>query len=411
MIIGGSNSSTSDTSAEAAVAELEDLNASLDDVNTVLGAEGTSPPAISGNGITGYVRSIYDKLVASNASVAAIQTTTATTNAHLAYIEATQDTANGLLGDIKSQGIAVNVNTDTLETLSGTSNANTAGIRTDLATELAKLEQIRAAIVSTLVVPGSVSVSNFPATQPVSAASLPLPSGAATSANQATSATGITQLHTDNGSEGSAPPALNGVGAAGVLGYLRTQLDKLQTIATQLASSIAVTQSGSWQVSGTSGSSATDSWADGSSRLPVISQNMGYNGTSWERRRSNTLAITLDGFIARTVSANGTSGTNYNGNGAAFSINVTAVSGTLPVLVVRVQFSPNNTDWYDLDTTNAQTANITGISTNTLVVYPGIPSVVNRSCNGVLPRFVRMAWTISGTTPSFTFSTSAGYIV
>jgi hypothetical protein len=39
----------------------------------------------------------------------------------------------------------------------------------------------------TQTITGSVSVSNFPATQPVSAASLPLPTGAATSSEQTTS--------------------------------------------------------------------------------------------------------------------------------------------------------------------------------------------------------------------------------
>lgn len=45
---------------------------------------------------------------------------------------------------------------------------------------LAKVEAVRALLAATLTIAGSVSVSNFPATQPISAASLPLPSGAAT---------------------------------------------------------------------------------------------------------------------------------------------------------------------------------------------------------------------------------------
>lgn len=42
---------------------------------------------------------------------------------------------------------------------------------------------------------GSVSVSNFPATQPISASSLPLPTGASTSANQTTLGAQTTQLN------------------------------------------------------------------------------------------------------------------------------------------------------------------------------------------------------------------------
>lgn len=46
-----------------------------------------------------------------------------------------------------------------------------------------------------VAVSGSVSVSNFPATQPISVAALPLPSGAATSAYQATLESLIDTLH------------------------------------------------------------------------------------------------------------------------------------------------------------------------------------------------------------------------
>lgn len=44
---------------------------------------------------------------------------------------------------------------------------------------------------------GTVSVSNFPATQPISATALPLPTGAATSANQTSELTKLDTLHTD----------------------------------------------------------------------------------------------------------------------------------------------------------------------------------------------------------------------
>ena len=47
-----------------------------------------------------------------------------------------------------------------------------------------KLEAVRALLASPLAVGGTVSVGNFPATQAISAAALPLPAGAATSAGQ-----------------------------------------------------------------------------------------------------------------------------------------------------------------------------------------------------------------------------------
>lgn len=52
----------------------------------------------------------------------------------------------------------------------------------------------------TPVVSGSVSVTNFPATQPVSAVSLPLPSGASTAANQSTEIAALGTINTTLGS-------------------------------------------------------------------------------------------------------------------------------------------------------------------------------------------------------------------
>jgi hypothetical protein len=58
---------------------------------------------------------------------------------------------------------------------------------------------VATALAGTLTVGGSVAVSNLPATQPISAASLPLPTGAATSANQpALNADGGALAHVTN---------------------------------------------------------------------------------------------------------------------------------------------------------------------------------------------------------------------
>lgn len=53
---------------------------------------------------------------------------------------------------------------------------------------------LTASQITTLTPPGTVAVSNFPATQPVSASSLPLPSGASTSANQSTEITSLSSI-------------------------------------------------------------------------------------------------------------------------------------------------------------------------------------------------------------------------
>ena len=77
---------------------------------------------------------------------------------------------------------------------------------------------------TTQPVSGSVSVSNFPATQPISAVSLPLPTGASTSANQSTIISDLASILANQ---------TNGTQETQVTNFPTTQ---------------AVTQSGSWNV-------------------------------------------------------------------------------------------------------------------------------------------------------------------
>jgi len=69
-------------------------------------------------------------------------------------------------------------------------------------------------------------------------------------------------------------------------------------------------------------------------------------------------------------------------------ISVTAVSGTSPTLTVSLQFSWNNSTW-----TTANADETTAAITTTGTVQLTAPS------RGT---FVRAAWTVGGTTPSFT---------
>ena len=80
-----------------------------------------------------------------------------------------------------------------------------------------------------VIVTGSVSVTNFPATQPISAVSLPLPIGASTEAKQDTQITNQTSIINSLGTDGTAP----GVGT-GIRGWLNYIYNKL-------AASIAIT--------------------------------------------------------------------------------------------------------------------------------------------------------------------------
>ena len=54
-----------------------------------------------------------------------------------------------------------------------------------------------------VAVSGSVTVSNFPATQPISAISLPLPTGAATEST-------VSNINTNLGTDGANPPSISG---------------------------------------------------------------------------------------------------------------------------------------------------------------------------------------------------------
>lgn len=79
---------------------------------------------------------------------------------------------------------------------------------------------------------GSVSVSNFPATQPVSLATAPLPSGAATSANQLTANSSLSSIDTKlNGLATTTGQATGNNSLASIDGKITTSNSSLSTIA------------------------------------------------------------------------------------------------------------------------------------------------------------------------------------
>ena len=74
-------------------------------------------------------------------------------------------------------------------------------------------------------------------------------------------------------------------------------------------------------------------------------------------------------------------------------LTVTAVAGTTPSLAVVLEHSPDNTTWSTHSTFNAVTA-----------------AGTQRKVASGLDRYIRCSWTITGTTPSATFSV-AGELV
>jgi hypothetical protein len=113
----------------------------------------------------------------------------------------------------------------------------------------------------------------------------------------------------------------------------------------------------------------------------------------------------IDSAVVATASGSGQTWTNDGATGVIAWVNVTAVSGTTPSATFRLQWSPDlGTTWVDWDTTNLQSTAVTTATTVTLKAGPGLPVTANTSKNDVVPRRLRVAYTITGTTPSFTFS-------
>jgi hypothetical protein len=96
----------------------------------------------------------------------------------------------------------------------------------------------------------------------------------------------------------------------------------------------------------------------------------------------------LTGLAALTASGNSTSqdDTASSSNGLLAHLHITAVSGTTPSMTVTIEHSTNNSTWATLGSFSAATA----IGSQILNV------------SGTVNRYVRAAYTISGTTPSFT---------
>ena len=141
---------------------------------------------------------------------------------------------------------------------------------------------------------------------------------------------------------------------------------------------------------------------------PVQAGQILYNGSTWDRGRNNH-NVTVDASSAKTVTAAGTPGTNHNFAGMTLAVNVTLVSGTTPTMSLKVQISHDGSTWADL--AGAVLPSITGTGLYMLAIYPGVTPVANAAVSYPLPRIWRCYWTLGGTTPSFTFSTTASYVL
>lgn len=214
-----------------------------------------------------------------------------------------------------------------------------------------------AVTLASTTITGSVAVTGtfWQATQPVSAASLPLPTGAAT---ETTLAAVNTKLPTAAASaDGLTNPTVTQVGAAGLL----------------------------------------------------------FNGTTWDRQRNNFNTATGDSGT-KTASFNGATQTNYNARGAIITVQLGTVSGTSPTMAVQLQFALDaaGTNWANFGPASANATassqqimflvyptntSQTAGATPTNFTSPGVTQII--ALNAALPRLWRVVYSIGGTTPSF----------
>lgn len=124
-----------------------------------------------------------------------------------------------------------------------------------------------------------------------------------------------------------------------------------------------------------------------------------------------TTTVHPDASGARTASGSGNVIDVSSAKGGLFQVDVTAVTGTDPTMVWKIQISLDGVNWVDVDATNAATASVVATGRHTIRIYPGLTNTAAGTANGVLPALARFAWTIGGTdTPTFTFATHVALI-
>lgn len=110
---------------------------------------------------------------------------------------------------------------------------------------------------------------------------------------------------------------------------------------------------------------------------------------------------------AKIITGTGATVANSGNKGVQIVIALGVVTGVTPTAVFKVQTSVDGgTTWVDLP--GATTASLVATGNWGITIYPGqavtagtTTTGTTATVSGVIPRSWRMAWTISGTTPSF----------
>lgn len=114
--------------------------------------------------------------------------------------------------------------------------------------------------------------------------------------------------------------------------------------------------------------------------------------------------VTIATLAAAAVTTNTADMTNPLHRGVKVVVDVTAITGTTPSLVVTIQGKDVKSGKYF---TILASASLTATGTVVLTVYPGAATSANVSANDVLPATWRVLMTIAGTTPAVTATIGA----
>lgn len=158
------------------------------------------------------------------------------------------------------------------------------------------------------------------------------------------------------------------------------------------------------------GSAAPTDAMAGQTAISATAQDMRFNGSTWDRARGMGINTTTGDTGAKVATGNGTTLTNIGNRGVQLLLRMGAVTGTSPTFVLKIQSSTDGgVTWIDVP--GAATATLTATGDFGILLYPGLTATAGTTVTGtttaasmILPRTWRVAWTIGGTTPSFTIT-------
>ena len=170
----------------------------------------------------------------------------------------------------------------------------------------------------------------------------------------------------------------NDAAAGSLWSTITTPIDASSSVVTSAAPSGFALGNPTWLIQAN-----TVSYEPSSNVTDVVTFNMSMGSAS-----TSQTGISLGDLTALTATGTGTSVDNSasTSNGFIAQIHVTAASGTTPTMTAIIQHSTNNSTWATLGSFTAAT----GATSERI------------SGTGTVNRYVRISYTIGGTTPSFT---------